>query len=135
MTNKEKLINLLYIVDEIKEDMDKKNIKHIIYSYHYWELFRKVFDTEEEAQKSIDNNKWNAEEKIYSIEIWNILEERHLRMFAENKWYAFAIWSTWKLIWNKNEEWSYVEIQLDNTKSFDNQSEEVWEKILNYLNW
>ena len=65
---------------------------------------------------------------------WNNLDYHHLMIYCEKKRYAFAIWSTWKLIWNRNEEWSYVEIQLDNTKPFSNQSEEVYEQIFNYLN-
>lgn len=56
-------------------------------------------------------------------ECW-ILKERHLRMYLEEKW--------WNVVF---EEWSYFwwDAKLDNTKSLENQDEEVLKAILNYL--
>lgn len=77
-------------------------------------------------------------EEIDSIEIiWHPLSEHHLRMYCENK--VIFQW-----------EWLYfldtdidMELRaktpleaickLDNTKDFNNQSEEVYEKIFNFL--
>ena len=139
MTYKEKLINLLCTVDEIKEEYTKLKFWSIVKLTFVWSddseywFWSTTLIYQEKNRKQINDEIKNPSANLINIKISNPLEERHLRIFAESKWYAFAIWSTWKLIWNRNEEWSYVEIQLDNTKSFDNQSEKVWEKILNYL--
>ena len=64
---------------------------------------------------------WN-----YTI-IWNPLEERHLRIYLiKHKLNLFNIYRA-KFIYEE----CYIE--LDNSKAFSEQSEEVYEKLYNYL--
>ena len=137
---KEKLIELLKTVPEIKEDLERKifwtDVRYRVWPWHtiVSQLISKNLKTNEYLVKHEYNYfhpRRIKENQIIDF-IWQ-LEERHLRMYCENKWYAFAIWGQWKLIWNRNEEWSYTELQLDNTKSFDNQTEEVYWNILEFL--
>ena len=143
---KQKLIELLKTVPEIKEDLDRKEYVTTLLSKNWihthletqtfmlWECNSK----EEAIWKHIKSLRDNDKYKDYTILIElcidndNDIQEYHLRMYCKNKWYPFAIWNTGKIIWSKNKEWSYAEIQLEN-KSFDNQGEEVYEEIFNFL--
>jgi hypothetical protein len=80
---------------------------------------------------------WSRTKYRYYVKfkiIWT-LQERHLRMyFTSNipKKYWSWIDMSWKIIsWPENIE---TITTLDNTKDFNNQSEEVYEKIFNFLN-
>jgi hypothetical protein len=78
---------------------------------------------------------WDSFIKFWwdSIIKYRDIQERHLRLYCEEKWWAFAIGSTGKLIWNRNKAGSYCEMQLDNTKDFEQQSEETLLAIYNFL--
>ena len=65
--------------------------------------------------------------------VWNHLQERHLRMYCEEKGYAFAIGSTGKIIWNRNCKGSYSEIDLDNAKDLEDQDEKTLSAINTFL--
>jgi len=145
MTYKEKLIELLKTVPEIKEDLEELKFWTRI-EINWWKMFFKsiIIDAEHIdywiikyitrhplyyflswKDKEFKINKWEL--KI----IWNPLEERHLRMYCEKN-------TTWIII---RSEWDIVNIlqelfitKLDNTKSFDNQEDKVYESLFNYLN-
>ena len=147
MTYKEKLIELLKEVLEIKSDLEelkfwcKCKYKH---SPDWWRS--KWVYIWENSRFSTDlfryNSNWNVVDisdkkewwKWFEV-IWNPLEEHHLRMYCEKKWIEIFIDFEWKVYSFKKEllEPYTLLFKLDNTKSFDNQSEEVYEKIFNYL--
>lgn len=64
--------------------------------------------------------------------VWNPLQERHIKMYMlkqsfsmyrfDNEWLTLVFRLDW------------ITIKLDNTKSFDNQADEVYWKIFNFLN-
>ena len=68
----------------------------------------------------------------------NTIEERHLRMYFVAKWINFMQYCNWVINSFKiNPRWysiSEIEItKIDNWKSFDMQSENVYKEIYNYL--
>ena len=135
-TNLEKLTALLCEYKEVEKDiMELKFWTKILLKDYIWEkTINQLVDwfcREFYVCTIKDKFNQNDIEKI----IWNQIEERHLRMYCESKWYAFAIWSNWKLIWNRNEEGSYTEIQLENSKPLSEQSEETLWQIFNFLKW
>ena len=109
----------------LKKDIEK--LRHWTYIEHKnWHIFR-VWEWCDENQRIRNNiNVWLMK-RIWQIHEW------YLRMFfSKNKW-AFAISSEWKMIWNKNKEWSYFELQLDNTKPYSEQSESFFKKLNEWL--
>lgn len=94
-----------FIEFRVNLNLEIENIKLLINSNQDWEWFKK--------------------EDIKEI-IWNPLEERHLRMYTRTN-----ILISFEFISDNNRN---IICFIDNTKSFDNQSEEVYEKIYNYLN-
>lgn len=145
MTYKEKLINLLCTVDEIKEDFEKiwpHKWFRTEWLYNYWFLL----------WPDIAFFPWRWCQKVDKefLELqkfqWE-LEERHLRMYLNkfkiDTWdkfisrYSILFLDDYLIIQERNiEDYSMsdvISLKLDNTKSFDNQSEEVYEKIFNYL--
>jgi len=131
MKYKEKLIELLKTVPKIKEDLEE--IKWWVWlKEKSWLIYQNLW-----ANKlfmpwhSIVNT---TKEDILSMQVIPELEERHLRMYLNEKlsenYYITAWWKFW-YIWYYNEK--LKEIQLDNTKNFNEQSEDVYEKLFNYL--
>jgi len=77
---------------------------------------------------------WHSEinNKDSFKELWNPLEERHLRMYCEEQWIILKIYDDGWLITYK--DWELYEITiLDNTHSLQDQSEETIGKILDFL--
>ena len=135
---KQKLIELLKAVPEIKEDLEELKIWCVVeldlWSWEdteytitdLWEI-----DFEDFRIKNLDNY-WHIDNII-----WNPIEEYHLRMYLCNKLtdldqYIFTIY--WELQEINTDSWEYIRtiFKLEN-KSFDNQSEEVYEEIFNFL--
>jgi hypothetical protein len=79
----------------------------------------------EEVKKDLEfQTEW------FNFMSFRLLEERHLRMYCDNIWKYSNIYSDWDLY----IQWAPNFIKIDNSKSFDNQSEEVYEKICNAIN-
>lgn len=131
MSSKEKLRELLKTVPEVKEWMESLEfwceIKYVLsdWSTDVWrycfQLWLKVFLTDSGLE--VENS--NILEKI-----WLPLQERFIRMFCEKRRVPFFIIRSGEISFNRNES-SYIKI--DNTKDFDNQSEEVYQKIYEVL--
>jgi hypothetical protein len=143
---KEKLIELLKENPKIKSNLEDlrfwckiTKIDSILDDWKtpiYWDIWQLIKVTR-------PNNWWcifkyyikiDWFNKIYSLcsnnckVIWNPIEERFLRM------YEHRIIIKWEYIYSSEFECMDTTIcRLDNNKSFDNQSEEVYEKIFNYL--
>jgi len=136
---KNKLTELLKTVPEIKSDLEElrfgckfinkyklDEIDIIISEIRWWNFHSIIW--------------WNQTHfpHISQIDkvIWNPLEERHLRMYCESIFRLLIV--SENLIYLRYMDGdgyrTYAVCELDNTKSFDNQSEEVYEKIFNYLN-
>lgn len=145
---KEKLIELIKEVPAIKDDLEELrfgtyilyhsrmiwiyiNEKYFIPRYEIytkWENWTEYIDVNYEKEIEEIND-------MYFEIIWNPLEERFLMIYCENKWILLQRKSNWLIEWiHKNIEWSYFELQLDNTKDFNNQSEEVFKKLFNVIN-
>ena len=65
--------------------------------------------------------------------IWNPLEERHLRMYCEKKGILWFLWINKIELWIPWNESNALWCRIDNTKSFNDQTEEVYEKIVEFL--
>jgi len=125
MSYKQKLTDLLKTIDEIKEDLEELKFWCEFISNLNSTTFTYVFETNNRI-----HSMWCSFNKAQIRRIiWNPLEERHLRMYCENKGIDDILFETNWFITERN-----VICTLDNTKSFDNQTEEVYEKIFNFLN-
>ena len=143
-----KLREILCEVDEIKEDLMELRFWCEIILDNKWNkwIYINEFDV-----KDIDYNEniniisdygtpWLSSSRwlTYDRTIWNKIEYHHLLMYCEkklNNWYKYSIWNK-RIVWTniKTKDFWYVDwIQLDNTKSLHNQSDEVIEKIINFL--
>lgn len=121
MTNKEKLIEIVKADGVVKKDMEELKFGCYI-KHNSWHIFQ-VWDSVDEKQRiRKDIAMWLA--KI----IWT-LQERHLRMYCKNKKISLDIIESWYI--DVNNKLNVV--QLDNTKDFDNQSEEVYWQIVKFL--
>lgn len=138
-----KLRALLMEVDEIRKDLMELKCMSNVTSWNGWLnsstniiLEWGVFGTRETPVK----------EDVTSVSILsNPIEERHLRMYCEKKINELImILSNWEMIqakhfvWNasgENIRYSFDKLicKLDNTKSLNNQSEEVLKKIVEFL--
>ena len=108
----DKLREILCEVDEIKEDlMESEILYQCNRDWKAWDLWTMTDDDFEEIE--------------------NPIEERHLRMYCEKKGMDIQIIGNGIItIYN----WPIPLItKLDNTKSLHNQSDEVIEKIINFL--
>lgn len=138
---KQKLIDLLKSDEQTKTAMEKlefwcklipinipswKNDNFRIIHYR-WDCYGIVYKRYFEwwyCEDFIDSN-------IKEI-IWLPLQERFLRMYCDNKNILIYIRCDWLLQIRQN--WEYKDIcKLDNTKDFDNQSEELYQKIYETL--
>lgn len=135
MTYKQKLRELLKTVPEVKEQMEKLDfwckVNYLLsdWSTDIWiycfQLWLKMFLTDS----------WLEVENSNILEIiWLPLQERFIRMFCEKNNIRFSIHTNYH--WPDdilNFSVVYIEwneyCQIDNTKDFDNQSEEVYQKI------
>lgn len=138
MNYKNKLIELLKTIPEIKDDLEELKFWTILKildtnEYDYW------IETPnwEEYILLNDNNFifWmellNLEEGNFEIKIiWNPIHRHHLEWFCEeNKIFLSLVWGN--LIFNYM--FKELRIKLNNKKSLDEQTEEVYEKIYNFL--
>ena len=158
MKYKEKLINLLKEVDEIKKDLEKLKLWCVVDLYKSdWESFccYNWYIVEDKTQdilfKPIDG--------IYQLDVWRITfdydeikNEEELNnkdiddvdcTYIINKWnpldyhhlfmYNKNIAIQWKTIWFMNWDVIRPNIRFDNTKDFNSQDDEVYKEIYNYL--
>lgn len=135
-------IEILKTVPEIKKDLDKKlfvssltakewnAVINQLQSFDYWECKNK----EEAIWKQIKGLRSNIKYKDYSIFIEVCLgfdcdiEERHLRMFCEEKWYWMIINCQWWITVLNS-----IYFELDNSKPYMEQSEEFFKKLNDWI--
>lgn len=130
MSYKEKLIELLKTIPEVKEQMESLEFgcKYIMKNCHpeiFWETSEQIF---------IHHIMW---EWLVEI-IWLPLQERFIRMFCEKNNIRFSIHTNYYWLDDVlNFSAVYIEwneyCQIDNTKDFDNQSEDIYQKIYEVL--
>ena len=135
MTYKEKLINLLKTVPSVKEDLEELKFWTYIRKQN-WNTAR-ISQTYLEDWYVVDNLSYCITLKDYNI-IWNPLDYHHLMQYCENKKIEIHIISRtlWLFMLDKYwiaDEFNAVILELDNTKSFNQQTEEVYENIVNFL--
>lgn len=149
MLNKELLrhIEILKTVPEIKEDL--KNNDYVIsttWNKNLWIKGTNIFNsvrilecqTKEEAlwicisdvkkEEEYKDHNFNFEVIIENVKD---VEERHLRMFLEKdkqRWKCYTIMNWWILELN---EWTIT--QLDNSKSYMDQSSEFFKKLNDWI--
>lgn len=126
---KEKLIELLKTCDEVKEAMEKLEFwcKYIAKNYHpeiFWEYSERIYTW---------TTHWDWIKEI----IWLPLQERFIRMYCKNKWLFISfdnknIYLQFRILLENNENWIYT-IDFNNTKGFDNQPDEIYQKIYEAL--
>jgi len=135
---KDKLIEILKTNPEVKKDMEELKFGCVIQCNDYRKTIYKIIDDE----NCIELNKdWYSEDitKHNKIDVFDnnsgfkiiwTLQERHLRMYCNSKWLFFCMWN-WFFI---REWWIDRKIcKIDNTKDFDQQENEVYEAIYNFL--
>lgn len=153
MTYLEKLTDLVCQEKDIEKDLKElrfwckikswKNI-HIITNIEWWwktnapfldtryvrctPYLNFQFDIKQKEKIKLLSDDWKWVEII-----WNPLELHHLMLYCSKKWWPFTIGSQWRMMWNKQKDWSYYEIQLDNKKPLHQQSEEVLKNIFEAL--
>ena len=122
---KEKLIDLLMSDKEVKEEMEKLEFgcKYIAKNYHpeiFWEYSERIYTW---------TTHWDWIKEI----IWLPLQERFIRIYCEktNNPLIFTHNSIWTVDF-KDECLNRI-TELDNTKDFSEQSEEVYQKIYEAL--
>lgn len=129
MTYKEKLIKLLKIDEEVKDTMEKLEFGCIItrcWSNHKMISWNEFFDKNNRIFYNIEDNNFR-DDKIQII--WLPLQDRFIRMYCENKKIYF-IQTTWHIwLWEKYQ----ISIKIDNKKDFDQQDDEVYKQIFNFL--
>lgn len=123
---KEKLIELLKSCDEVKEAMEKLEFGCKVYNEQTdtfwlvtWADWMDFNWTEDNYEHCISH---------YSI-IWLPIQERFIRMYCRNKAKYFIVYWNWDISFKSNT----VLLRLDDTKDFDNQSEETYMDIFNAL--
>lgn len=129
MTNYEKLVEKLKEVEEIKEDLEELRFgTKIIWN---WLCYRFLFIHIDDVNFfHILQEATCVKTDVHRLEVEKIkndLEERHLRMYCENKNINYSMHKDWFWI-----QYKWV-IKIDNTKDFNNQSEEVYQKIYEAL--
>ena len=141
MTYKEKLTNLLKTIPSVKEDLEELKFWCKIKMEEDWEIWYWRFVNTEFVWKEWDNyfvnqtnDDWSLFDGIewsdYTI-IWNPLDYHHLMQYCwdRNIIRDIIITKQYTTIYTKDKKY----IDLDNTKSFEQQTEEVYEKIVNFL--
>jgi len=157
-TYKEKLIELLKEVPAIKADLEELRKWCRVYiivdnmndwndnlDYYKWIMLtpKVVFWTmlnnkdyenlEDFLNEDLDYIELLSENKFEII--WNPLDYNHLMMYCEEKGIKLQIQANWVIqVINDNETYQII-CNIDNTKSFDLQSEETFEKLYKYFNW
>jgi len=141
MTYKEKLIELFKTIPEIKKDLEELRFWCILKAINWISEWQYIYLNKISKHILIEKNLWQRC-KINNITdefeiIWNSLEERHLRMYCEKnnkKNIVFFLDELCEIIPQK-ETWFHFSIlcKIDNTKSFDNQEDEIYKTIFYYL--
>ena len=117
---KEKLRELLKTNDQVKEQMEKLEEDEYYFNWLRESIY--LFTN----QTTFDYN--SNEFCLYNLDFnCNLLQERFLRMYCENKNINYSMHKDWFWI-----QYKWV-IKIDNTKDFNNQSEEVYQKIYEAL--
>jgi len=75
-------------------------------------------------------NAYNNHEKGYIVSIEDILS------YLTSQGYNWALWSGWKLMWNKLKDWSYLEIDnIELWVMMENQKKEVIDWFFKLIKW
>lgn len=162
MTYKEKLIELLKEVPEIKEDLEEwREWYKLLMIDNWWALMEYGWDEDawwEEIEELIVwpdwetywdytltkecgiKDGWDEDFHCTFKIIWNPIEERHLRIYLSKKCCRdsndeFFISDSWELVFYDivSEVFNRGGVYINNTQSFDNQKESVYEDIYNFL--
>lgn len=137
MTNKNKLRELFITVPEIKKDlMELKFWTKISCNTEIWKLIN--FSKKDNWYNVLhsDNQKrdfkWEYNEFNKIEIIWNKLEKRHIEIYMSKQFYSMCrFYNEWLIL----RFWlDRIIVKLDNTKDFDNQTEETYWEIFNFLN-
>lgn len=134
MTPYEQLVKKLCECEAVREDMKDKTI-YWLYSNKYGEFFKhRIFNSKEDALFFSQKQEWNTEDIVIEIPIESTLQERHLRMYCEEKmkWYYVDFQVNW-IINIRKWETNWNIIQLKNSLDFHSQDPSVYTKILNFL--
>ena len=137
---KEELIKILCEVEEVKKDLMELKFGTILKSPKTWKTVRYCWDSYIywAKWKFAAEVKWKVSDKLRSTNeiIWNTLEERHLRIYckAKNIMYMQSETGWWHLLSSIDyEDKEGVLFKLDNTKSLNDQSDEVIGVIVKFL--
>ena len=134
---KEKLIDLLKSDEQVKEAMEKLEFWCKIYFNDIVPHNRIITYNEANKKFSLD---WLIPKILFDYEInprvckiiWLPLSERFIRMYCLNNKIELSIYWTWYTTFKKR--WKPIStIIIDNTKDFDQQDDEVYQKIYEAL--
>ena len=135
---KQKLIELLKTVPEIKKDIEELKwcceVEYVWAFKQYWSWIYYLVEIVwcwAELYRPWEMS-FTVPEEDFEV-IWNPLEERHLRVYCTylNKWTYIWIDSNW--VYTLEAWFDKFIVELDNTKSFNDQTDEVYGKIVEFL--
>lgn len=134
-TNYQVLIEELCKIEEIKKDIMELRFWTLIQRWYF--ISRVVWNFDNEYSIVNIPYKWSSWYIAYNVNIdnlweiiWNNLEERHLRMYFE----FIALWIDIRWDWQIEDYQGVYIAKLDNSKPFHEQDNEVYKKILDYIN-
>ena len=140
---KQKLIDLLKTVPEIKKDLEELKfgcrVRQVYnekrsYKNTYIHLKEDTYCQEDEYDQWDFYDKFEDRDLRDEDIIWHPIEERHLRMYCESKYILLLIAWNWSFCRADHEGWyENLWFKLDNTKSFNDQTEEVYTDIVEFL--
>lgn len=130
---KEKLIDLLKSDKKVKEAMEKFEFgtKIILKNYIWEKTINQLVDWIIYFRVCWMINKDISINDIEKI-IWLPLQERFIRMYCEDKWIYISI-ETNIFYFLDVCDWEIKAIKMDNSKDFNNQSEEFYKDIYEKL--
>ena len=122
--NKEKLISLLKSNEDVKTAIEQLEFWCVIESEN--ETIYKIDSEHIYKNNIIRSADWRIYDRISNCKIiWLPLQERFIRMFCKWKYICFH--------WEKELNIWIYQIQIDNTKDFDNQDDFVYQRIYEAL--
>lgn len=142
MTYKQKLFNLLCEVEEIKKDLLELRLWTKVKLDNSWRIgiFINEFDVKnvdyEENMNVLYKDKIELSNEwwlTYNRRIGNQIHIHHLLWFCEKNNFSFLIRGRGIIIRIKWDTKKLVSVYLNNKKPLDEQTEEVFEKIYNFL--
>lgn len=134
MNNKEKLIELLKTVPVIKDDLEE--LKWGVWlKENRWAVYQHMW-----ANKLFMPWHWiitTTKDEILKMQVIPKLEQRHLLLYSQYKHLYLSISDDWGICNTNRNEIEHREeevwIEVDFLNSFDNQSEEFYWELFNFL--